>query len=56
LCSVDAIPVSDPFPAVWASDVDATNAAAGIHCGRIDDKIGHLGVEAARRLVKILRA
>lgn len=53
LCSVDAIPVTGPLPAVWVSDVDATNPAAGIHCGPIDARYGHMAAAAARRLLKV---
>jgi hypothetical protein len=54
LCSVDQIPVTSPFPAVWVSDVDATDAAAGIHCGAIDSQWGRLAAGVAKRLLKIV--
>jgi hypothetical protein len=50
---VDAIPVTGPFPAVWVSDVDATDSAAGIHCGPIDSTYGRLAATVARRLFRI---
>jgi hypothetical protein len=53
LCSVDAIPITGPFPAVWVSDVDATDAAAGIHCGPISSQYGRLAATVARRIFRI---
>jgi len=54
LCSVDAIPVTGPFPAVWVSDVDATDPAAGIHCGPIPTPLGHAAAAIAKRLLRIV--
>jgi hypothetical protein len=53
LCSVDALPITSPFPPVWVSDVDATDPAAGIHCGPIDSQWGRLAAGIAKRLLKI---
>jgi hypothetical protein len=39
---------------VWISDVDATDPAAGIHCGRIDDRWGRLGEGIAKKLLRII--
>lgn len=53
ICSVDAIPITGPFPAIWVSDTDATNPSAGIHCGPIDARFGRAGEAVARRLFKL---
>jgi hypothetical protein len=36
------------------SEVDATNEAAGIHCGNLDEKWGRIGASAARKLLRIV--
>lgn len=54
LCSVDAIPATGPFPAVWVSDVDATDPDAGIHCGLIGGELTHAATKAVGWVRKIV--
>jgi hypothetical protein len=51
---VDSIPVTSPFPAVWVSNVDASDPAAGIHCGRIADDLTTKAARIARSIVQLL--
>lgn len=51
LCSVDALPLTSLYPAVWVSDIDATDEDAGIHCGRISEDL----LSRADRTVRALR-
>jgi len=54
LCSVDAVPVTSVFPAVWVSDVDATDEAAGIHCGPIPFDLTSRAFRIARSITTLL--
>lgn len=51
---MDAFNITGAFPAVWVSDVDATDAAAGIHCGRIPEPLGRAGAGIAKRLIRLV--
>jgi len=55
LCSVNALTLEGPFPPIWASDVDATNVDAGIHCAELDPGLGHAAERAAKWITKAAR-
>jgi hypothetical protein len=54
VCSVDAVPLTGPLPAVWISDVDATDEAAGIHCGPVPFGSDRALEQLAKRIGRIV--